>query len=91
MKREKLMEQLRTNWNVNFVSTTEEFNGNIGGIWLSGEDSAEMEDGNNMFDIWAVSHREYELGVHNIIYKWLDKLGWYAEWNDAGTIMLWEI
>ena len=91
MKREKLMEQLRTKWNVNFVSTTEEFNGNIGGIWLSAEDSAEMKDGNDMFDYWAISHREYELGVHNIIYKWLDKLGWYAEWNDAGTIMLWKI
>ncbi len=85
------MEQLKTKWNVNFVSTTELFSGSVGGIWLSGEDSADMSDGEQMFNYYSGLTEPYELGVHNIMYEWLDKLGWYAEWNDAGTIMLWEI
>ncbi len=32
----------------------------------------------------------YESGVHLEIYKWLDERGWYAEWNDPGTIFLWK-
>tara|TARA_R110000822_G_scaffold124857_1_gene259301 strand:+ start:104 stop:379 length:276 start_codon:yes stop_codon:yes gene_type:complete len=91
MNREQLMEHLKTKCNVNFVSTTEEFNGSVGGVWLSGEDSADMYDGALMFKYYASLTEPYELGVHNIMYEWLDQLGWYAEWNDAGTIMLWEI
>ena len=73
------------------LRTTEEFNGDIGGVWLSGEDSAEMKDGLDMFDYYTENYNRYELGVHNIIYKWLEKKGWYAEWYDAGTIMLYKI
>ena len=91
MNRDKLIKELYTRWNIDFVRTTEEFNGDIGGVWLSGEDSAKMKDGLDMFDYYTENYNRYELGVHNIICKWLEKKGWYAEWYDAGTIMLYKI
>lgn len=91
MKREKLMKQLETKWKIDFVSTTEDFSGSPGGIWLSGEDSVEMKDGSNMFDYYCERHNTYTFGVHKTMHKWLQDRGWYAEWNDAGTIMLHEI
>ena len=88
MSRDKLIKELFTKWNIDFVSTTEEFNGETSGVWLSGEDSVEMKDGLNMFDYYTENYSKYTFGVHNTMYKWLGDRGWFAEWNDAGTIML---
>jgi hypothetical protein len=91
MNRKQLMSQLETKWKIHFVSTTEDFSGSEGGVWLSGEDSVEMKDGNDMFDYYTERYNTYTFGVHNTMYKWLEDRGWYAEWNDAGTIMLHEL
>ena len=87
--REQMMELLKAKYPNMFLNTTEAFNGSTGGIWTSGEDDLPAKDGFPLFNYYAEGNR-YELGVHTEIYEFLEKHGWYAEWNDAGTIMLWE-
>jgi hypothetical protein len=72
-----------------FVKTTEEFNGSRGGIWVSGEDGDEYK-GVTIYDYYT-SGKSYELGVNIKWEKELNKRGWYSEWYDAGTVMIWEI
>ena len=71
------------------VKKSEEFNGVGGGIWLSAEEDV-MYGGFKIFDYYSETKR-HSLGV---LSKWEAKLnerGWYSEWYDAGTIMLWKI
>jgi hypothetical protein len=86
---EQMMELLEAKYPRMFLRTTEEFNGSNGGIWTSGEDGLEAKDGFPLFNYYAQGNL-YELGVHTEIYEFLEKHGWYAEWYDAGTIMLWQ-
>jgi hypothetical protein len=72
-----------------FVKTTEEFNGSQGGIWVSGEDGDEYK-GVTIYDYYT-SGKSYELGVNIKWEKELNERGWYSEWYDAGTVMIWEI
>jgi hypothetical protein len=91
--REQMMELLEAKYPKMFLNTTEEFDGGNGGIWTSGEDGLEAEDGWVLFDYYAEIRSlasKYELGVHTEIYEFLKEHGWYAEWHDAGTIMLWQ-
>ena len=69
-----------------FIENSEEFNGCKGGIWLSADGS----ENNYYFDYYTTS-RAYENGVRKTFIKWLEDRGWYAEWNDPGTMMLWII
>lgn len=87
--REVLMDILESKYPKMFLRTTEEFSGSKGGIWTSGEDDLPAKDGRPLFDYYADGNK-YELGVHNEIGDLLTKHGWYAEWYDCGTIMLWE-
>jgi hypothetical protein len=88
--REKMMELLEAKYPQMFLRTTEEFDGGKGGIWTSGEDGLAGKDGFALFDYYAEGKR-YQFGVHTEIYNFLEKHGWYAEWYDCGTIMLYEI
>ena len=72
-----------------FLRNTEEFNGSEGGIWTSGEDGPTAKDGYSLFNYYAEDYHRYEIGVHKEVYDYLEKLEWYCEWNDAGTIMIW--
>ena len=72
-----------------FLRNTEEFNGSEGGIWTSGEDGPTAKDGYSLFNYYSEDYHRYEIGVHKEIYDYLEKLEWYCEWNDAGTIMIW--
>lgn len=87
--RQQMMELLEAKYPKMFLRTTEQFNGNKGGIWTSGEDDLPAKDGFPLFNYYGEGKR-YELGVHTEIYSFLEKHGWYAEWYDAGTIMLWQ-
>lgn len=69
---------------IKVVGTTEEFDGSEGGIWLS----AEEPQNNFFFDYYAES-RTYELGIRKTFSDQLKSLGWYAEWQDPGTLILW--
>jgi hypothetical protein len=73
---------------INSVKTTEEFNGSEGGIWVSGEDPSYKYKGMRIYDYY-VNSKSYELGVLASWEKELNKRGWYSEWYDAGTVMIW--
>ena len=70
---------------------TEDFNGSKGGIWLSAEDGITDRNGRLLFNYWTEDSRNYQLGVVNHLERFANRNGWYFEWNDAGTIMLWLI
>ena len=74
---------------MDFVRTSEDFNGSQGGIWVSGENMDEFK-GQVIYDYYAEG-RGYELGVNVKWEKELNKRGWYSEWYDAGTVQIWPI
>jgi hypothetical protein len=65
------------------VGETEQFNGSVGGIWLSGE------EGDGLFEYYSSSPR-FTFGVLDTLNQEVSDRGWWFEWNDAGTIMCWE-
>jgi hypothetical protein len=71
-----------------FVRTSEEFDGNDGGIWVSGENGDQYK-GKRIYDYYSEDPKNYELGVLKDWEKELNKRGWYSEWYDAGTVMIW--
>ena len=82
-----------TKWiekSMKFVSTTDEFDNNKGGIWVSGEDQDEYK-GEVIYSYYSEDYKNREFGVLNKWEKELNKRGWYSEWYDAGTVMIWEI
>ena len=87
--RDQVTELLEKKYPKMFLRTTEEFNGAEGGIWTSGEDHLSAWDGKPLFDYYHMDVTRYSLGVHKEIGELLEKQGWYAEWYDAGTVMLW--
>jgi hypothetical protein len=77
-----------------FLKPSEQFGASYkGGIWSSGENGDLAKDGFKLFNYYAEDPKErrYVLGVHKEIGNFLEKHGWYAEWYDCGTIMLWPI
>jgi hypothetical protein len=93
MNREQLQNKLKEKYPKLKVRTTEEFDGGKGGLWVSGEDGIEAKDGFSLFDYYAEDYKEvrYIFGVHKEIGDYLEANGWYAEWYDAGTIMIYSI
>ena len=71
-----------------FVKTSKEFDGNDGGIWVSGENGDQYK-GKLIYDYYSEDPKNYELGVLKDWEKELNKRGWYSEWYDAGTVMIW--
>lgn len=71
-----------------FVKTSKEFNGDDGGIWVSGE-NGDRYKGKRIYDYYVQDPKNYELGVLKDWEKELNKRGWYSEWYDAGTVMIW--
>jgi len=84
-KRDAVKAVLRT-MGIEFIKDTEDFDGTQGGIWLS----ADGGENSKFFDYYTTS-RAYELGVRTTFVEQLRERGWYAEWYDPGTIMLWRI
>ena len=70
------------------VRTSEEFDGTEGGVWTSAE-NGEKFSGSQIFDYYSESSK-YEFGVLNKFAKVLSKMGWYCEFYDPGTVMIWE-
>lgn len=84
-----------------YVHKTEDLGWNKGGILCSGEGGLELK-GLPVFDYWQESdylvadegiqmESSYDLGTLKSVKTWLEKMGWYPEWQDAGTMMLWRI
>ena len=72
-----------------FIRTSEEFDGVEGGIWTSAENGETMGS-SRIFDYYSTSSK-YEFGVLNKFAKKLSKMGWYCEYYDPGTVMIWPI
>jgi hypothetical protein len=86
--RHQLIELLAKMYPKMFLSTTEEFNGDEGGIWTSGEDAPVNAKGLPIFDYYTERYDNYDIGIESKFSEYLDKLGWYCEWYDPGTIMI---
>ena len=84
------MEVLAMTYPGMFLKTTEEFSSSMSnGIWTSAENGDEAKDGFNLFDYYSENYKRYDLGVHVELVALLEKHGWYAEYYDGGTAMLW--
>jgi len=93
LSREDLMAALKAKFGLEHVDTTENFYRNTGegiegGIWLSGENGETASDGRELFYYYSTDYKNYDLGVHNELSKFLEDNGWYPEWNDPGTLMV---
>ena len=93
-KLEALEKALRTKLhNPEIYGTADEFEGfdeTYSGLWLSGEQGNEIEEDISAFNYWAdsLAPSMYQGGIHNEIHRWLEEHGAWAEWHDAGTVMI---
>ncbi len=84
MKRDTMIKNLEKK-GISVVGYSENFNGMEGGIWIDAETPE-----NEYFFKYYSECRCYELGVRTTLIEFLGKRGWFAEWNDPGTIFIWE-
>jgi hypothetical protein len=88
--RDDVIQKLNEKYPKLTLDTSEAFNQSNGGIWVKGtENGITAKDGKKLFNYYA-EQKIYELGVHNEINKFVEKLGWYFEWYDCGTIFIYE-
>lgn len=85
--RDELMNLLETKYKLKTVRTSEEFNGQTEGIWIAGDNGEEL-GGNPIFDYYSNSAK-YANGVLKQFRTAVEKTGWWLEWNDPGTLMIW--
>lgn len=83
--REELIEILRREYPKMWTKFGEQFNGSDGAIW-TGEGSMTKED-YPLFDYNSDSSL-YVMGTWKPLYDLLDKHGWYCEWYDSGTVLI---
>jgi hypothetical protein len=88
LSRDEMMKVMHTKYGLNFVKKSEEFDGEEGGIWLGGSDSLMPNAKDEMFNYYHGGSK-YPQGVHKDLAKFLDKCGWYGQFADPGTVMLW--
>ena len=86
LDREEMMDWL--DQTLTFTRTSEEFDGSKDGIWTTGE-NGEQYKGKRIYDYYSEDYKNRTFGVLNSWEKELNKRGWYSEWYDAGTVMIW--
>jgi hypothetical protein len=81
MKQTTMMKHLESK-GVDVCGTTGDFYGykEGKGIWISAESNVDL------FDYWSPSWAD-SFGVNPKLDAFVQKAGWYFEWNDCGTIM----
>ena len=94
LTREELTAELAVMFPKMLLRTTEQFDGAEGGIWTSAEDGIDGPIMNHLplFNYYSQDggSNYYTFGVNNKFCEFLEERGWYAEFNDPGTVMLWE-
>ena len=89
-KRDEVMDAIYKEFGLK-SRTTEEFGGSPGGVWISGEsDQLQTAEGLPMFDYY-LDMDPYEFGVHPEFSSFVSQYGFFPEWNDPGTLMLWRM
>jgi hypothetical protein len=86
LDRDEMMDWL--DQTLTFTRTSEEFDGSKDGIWTTGE-NGEQYKGKRIYDYYSEDYKNRTFGVLNSWEKELNKRGWYSEWYDAGTVMIW--
>ncbi len=81
--------------NPKVAGTIDEFYGNeetYSGLWISGEEGNELgvEIEGTMFYDCAFNYWAMDYKVNPKMEKFLEHNGYMAEWNDAGTVMLYK-
>ena len=87
LDRDAMMDMMSDRYQIKTVRTTEEFDGQTGGIWMAG-DNEETMGGKRIFDYYNKGAK-YQNGVLKNVVAVAEKAGWWFSWNDPGTIMLW--
>jgi len=93
MNRQELIEELKKRYPKMMFKTTEEFSKDMeGGVWTSGEDG-QLHAGLPLFNYYSQDggSESYIFGVRTFLHNWLEEQGWYCEWYDPGTVIIWEI
>lgn len=83
MKQTTMMKHMQAK-GVDVCGTTGEFYGYADGkgIWISADSTS------NLFNYYAEGAWRDTFGVHPDLMAFVEKHGWYFEWNDPGTIMM---
>ena len=81
MNRDEMMDLLKT-LGVNVRGTSEDFDRSTGGIWIAAEGKQELF--NYYSEAWMNT-----FGVKPELNKTIEDNGWFFEWYDAGTMMVW--
>ncbi len=85
--REEMMDFMQTKYKIKTVRTSEEFDGEIGGIWIAGDNEESLSNGRIFY--YYNNSSKYQGGVLKNVVDAVGKKGWYFSWNDPGTIMMW--
>lgn len=93
LTRDDLITELEKRYPKQTFRTSEEFNGSEGGVWTSGEDCGQLHAGLPLFNYYSQDggSESYVFGIRTFLHEWLEENGWYCEWYDAGTIIIYEI
>jgi len=79
---------------INAVPIEEFGEGYTDGVWIKGsEDGLVDRDATPLFDYYAdysSYDSKYDIGIVYHLARWAERNGWYFEWYDAGTIMMFE-
>jgi hypothetical protein len=95
MNRDELILALQQRYPKATFKPSEEFfsDKNNEGIWVPAYNPEELCSGKPLFDYYSQDSgsKKYTRGVHNSLHNWLNKNGWYCEFYDPGTVIIWEI
>lgn len=59
-------------------------------VWTSAETFEQLYYGLPLFNYYN-DNTKYTLGVNNHLETFLDKRGWFCEFNDPGTVFIWKM
>lgn len=93
MNRDNLIEKLEKMYPGMMLQPSEEFDGRKGGTWTSAENSPIDKQGLKLFNPYCEDYIEknYRLDVRIPFADMLEEYGWYCEYIDAGTVMIYPI
>ena len=88
----RLIEKLEKKFPKLDVRPSEEFDGHVGGLWITNASEATGANGLPLFDYYAEDNNEvtYVMSIHRDLITVLDSEGFFAEPHDTGTLMAWE-
>ena len=89
LTREELVKILQTKYALSFTKDSEEFDGEEGGIWIGGSEGKVMPDGKTEMFNYYHGGSKFPQGINKDFANFLAKRGWYGQFADPGTVLLW--